>query len=626
LVTHDSGEAAVTRWAKNVLLNGREFTKAAVTNGDRLTFARWEVEFLGLEDKPPVCPDATHQRAEAIEPVEPIEAIESRAELLLEQQPPAAATQPDISPIAASTAFSDRHVLQLWTANFQARRRAKALITGLRAARFQADAMAGDLSAMEIELELARAAYDSHLTHETTLSQELAEHHRRTEQQVATLADELAAVRQRMEQAEAELAEQTAECLRLSTELAEAREALPSPINPAADAPLELGASAVEEVLPAAESADPPGDLWAAVTKPSLKEPVPSVIEDSPALEASPDWTVEPIADDQAEASEPPEAAEWPPSDAAGGPSWIVPPDHASASDETFATQTSRTGAVATEDELESAPADALEPLAEDAANGAQETETEAADCPAAVEWTMAEQSAEPEYQPTSFIDKYRHLLQDDGVPLATLARPGTAMLDEEFLSPAKAETCASPADDSEEALEAYMANLMRRVCGGSAPPASGATAEDRVRSPALLPSTSPATLATAAAAEPDPGKESVIDAIEPLDLEALKQAIRRPAPATDLAALREIANNSARTAIASHIQRRSHESAMSKIVVAITATCTSAYLMASAPATNTGLFWVGLGTAAVAAGSALQVILLERRRPKSGVSGAAGK
>jgi hypothetical protein len=59
---------------------------------------------------------------------------------------------------------------------------------------------------------------------------------------------------------------------------------------------------------------------------------------------------------------------------------------------------------------------------------------------------------------------------------------------------------------------------------------------------------------------------------------------------------------------------------------VAITATCTSAYLMASAPATNTGLFWVGLGTAVVAVGAALQVILLERRRPKSGVSGAAGK
>jgi hypothetical protein len=264
--------------------------------------------------------------------------------------------------------------------------------------------------------------------------------------------------------------------------------------------------------------------------------------------------------------------------------------------------------------------------LAEDVANAAQETETDAADCPAAVGWTIAEQSAEPKYQPTSFIDKYRHLLQDDGVPSSTLARPGTAMLDEEFLSPAKAETCASPADDSDEALEAYMANLMRRVCGGSPSPGSSPTAEDRVRSQALLPPTSPATLSTAAAAEPDPGKESVIDAIEPLDLEALKQAIRRPAPATDLAALREIANNSARTAIASHIQRRSHESAMSKIVVAITATCTSAYLMASAPATNTGLFWVGLGTAVVAVGAALQVILLERRRPSSALSCAGAE
>jgi hypothetical protein len=95
-------------------------------------------------------------------------------------------------------------------------------------------------------------------------------------------------------------------------------------------------------------------------------------------------------------------------------------------------------------------------------------------------------------------------------------------------------------------------------------------------------------------------------------------QSVRRPAPATDLAALSEHANSSARTAIATHNQRRSHESAMSKIVVALTASCTSAYLMASAPSFDNWQFWAGAGACTVGIAAAIQVLLLERRRRKS--------
>jgi hypothetical protein len=108
------------------------------------------------------------------------------------------------------------------------------------------------------------------------------------------------------------------------------------------------------------------------------------------------------------------------------------------------------------------------------------------------------------------------------------------------------------------------------------------------------------------------------------MDFETLLQSVRKPAPATDLAALREIANSSARTAIATHIQRRSHESAMSKIAVALTATCSSAYLMASAPGMDNWMFWAGLGTCTVGFAAAVQVLVLERRRASAPSEGTA--
>jgi hypothetical protein len=231
------------------------------------------------------------------------------------------------------------------------------------------------------------------------------------------------------------------------------------------------------------------------------------------------------------------------------------------------------------------------------------------------------EEAPQAEYQATSFIDKYRHLLEGDGEAATGRGRTaGQSLLDEEYLSPKKAVTCATPADESDEALEAYMANMMRRVrSNGSsyssgpadqAPPAVQTISGSAPYARASLPSLDeyqPAAMESATPAEPT------------MDFETLLQSVRKPAPATDLAALREIANNSARTAIASHIQRRSHESAMSKIVVALTATCSSAYLMASAPGTDTLMFWAGLGTCTVGIAAAVQVLLLERRRAAPG-------
>src|SRR5215213_3691486 len=45
LITLESDAAVVTRWATGVQLNGKDFGKAELKNGDRLTIGGWEIEF-----------------------------------------------------------------------------------------------------------------------------------------------------------------------------------------------------------------------------------------------------------------------------------------------------------------------------------------------------------------------------------------------------------------------------------------------------------------------------------------------------------------------------------------------------------------------------------------------------
>jgi hypothetical protein len=49
-------------------------------------------------------------------------------------------------------------------------------------------------------------------------------------------------------------------------------------------------------------------------------------------------------------------------------------------------------------------------------------------------------------------------------------------------------------------------------------------------------------------------------------------------------------------------------------MIVAVTATISAAYLMASAPAITSWLFWSGAATCAVGITAAVQVLIMERR------------
>lgn len=218
----------------------------------------------------------------------------------------------------------------------------------------------------------------------------------------------------------------------------------------------------------------------------------------------------------------------------------------------------------------------------------------------------LSVESPEPAYSPTSFIDRYRDLLDDapeTGSPRASC--PARALLDEEHLSPAQARTGDDPEDDADEALEAYMSNLMRRVRGDSGP---GASAGMAARSTSLTPG-----LVSAPAVSAAPVEAAVPE--EPLDLEALKAARRQTTRPLDLAALREIANDSARIAIAEHKERRHVESVMNRGILFATTAGAAGYALYMAPNVDSPWFWAGAAAAFAAGGLGIQLLMLLRRR-----------
>ncbi len=214
-------------------------------------------------------------------------------------------------------------------------------------------------------------------------------------------------------------------------------------------------------------------------------------------------------------------------------------------------------------------------------------------------------------YSPPSFIDKYRHMLDDEGgaEPRLSDSRP---ILDEEHMSPLKAILSVGHDDDSDEALEAYMSNMMRRVRGdGSVASQGSSTLAFMPQHPADLSSEFALTPAIAEEAEPE---------IE-VDANGMLRLVRKQHAATDMTALRELANSSARTAIAHHHKRRHVQSALAKGVVFALASAASAYLMLTAKGVDSPWFWGGCVTLVMAVASAAQLAVLtvqriaERRR-----------
>jgi hypothetical protein len=216
------------------------------------------------------------------------------------------------------------------------------------------------------------------------------------------------------------------------------------------------------------------------------------------------------------------------------------------------------------------------------------------------VETTPEETEADPlgpqesetpaeEFQPPSFIDQYQHLLEADSevggesVPGESASTPAVNKLAEKLDSLG----ISGEEESDDAALEAYMSNMMRRMRGDTndenvAPPQSvgGTTVQqNQNRVPAADNRLDGVAPETEVVAEPQ-------DA-EPFDMEKLRQSSRKPALPTDLTAMRELANSSARRAIAKHHTRLHLEKALGFFLVCLVAICVGGYMLMSALATN---------------------------------------
>ncbi len=184
----------------------------------------------------------------------------------------------------------------------------------------------------------------------------------------------------------------------------------------------------------------------------------------------------------------------------------------------------------------------------------------------------VAEEEVEKEeFTPPSFIEQYGgEFTEDEPTSQPPLAENQPTAI----VSP---EPTADRLDDESEdaALEAYMQSMMERVRGGSGGEEVSASlpAED-------LANKDPVAAVDAAVARVASESNVDFETEAPLNLESLRNSSQKPALPTDMVALRELANSSARTAIASHHKRQYAETALSKLLICVIATGLAAYVL----------------------------------------------
>jgi hypothetical protein len=229
------------------------------------------------------------------------------------------------------------------------------------------------------------------------------------------------------------------------------------------------------------------------------------------------------------------------------------------------------------------------------------------------------------EAKPTSFIEKYSHMFEDDSSsPQSATPKPTpttgmeTAMPRSLSMSPPLPVPAQSAANEDEESIEQYMSKLLQRVRGQSGGP------EEAQAKPA-----DPLAKLAVGQAQITPGQPS--PSVGPALAGASKFAwtpapeggrskSTTPAPQTDLEALRALANETARRAISRHALRKHRRNAVTKVIVSTLAGVTSLWLILEAPSWKTLQFntaCVALMVAAYWAGQTFRA-LLQAFREKS--------
>ncbi len=204
------------------------------------------------------------------------------------------------------------------------------------------------------------------------------------------------------------------------------------------------------------------------------------------------------------------------------------------------------------------------------------------------------------EFQPTSFIDQYQHMLDDSEETSLepTQSEPESAPIENKLGEELDALGAGSE-EESDEALQAYMSNMLRRMRGdenddGSQPPQASS-------STTLNQNSNPVAAVDEILDQVAPEREVVEQPNdnEPFDMEQLKRSSHKPMLPTDISAMRELANSSARRAIAKHHKRRHLEKALGLFLVCLIAICVGSYMLLSASSAQEFLGFNFLGGAA---------------------------
>jgi hypothetical protein len=226
--------------------------------------------------------------------------------------------------------------------------------------------------------------------------------------------------------------------------------------------------------------------------------------------------------------------------------------------------------------------------------------------------------------QSTSFIERYSHMFTDEAAANDTPTSSNVQPANVGNTAPAalnqkpKVEPLTAKSDE-EESIEDYMAKLLQRVRGESSsaantfvPPASAPlnTPTSVSQSISLL-QTSPPVLASPVGEATDVSIKPEIE--QPIRREAPVRKAAAPAAATDLGALRALANETARRAISRHELRKHRRNAVTKVIVSTLAGVTSLWLMLDSPDWKTMQFvtaCVSLIVAAIWAGETYRTML----------------
>jgi hypothetical protein len=150
----------------------------------------------------------------------------------------------------------------------------------------------------------------------------------------------------------------------------------------------------------------------------------------------------------------------------------------------------------------------------------------------------------------------------------------------------------ASAKNEDEESIEQYMAKLLNRVRGDSAgnttnvvqPPSVPLNTPDVQSQINAHIRTAPLPIPAAEPAEARDVTEATLSGERPEILESIKRKAAAAAPATDLGALRALANETARRAISRHELRKHRRNAVTKVIVSTLAGVTSLWMMLDSP------------------------------------------